>query len=166
MYGRAGGVWLLTAGWTLPAGAGVGPISRPRLMLLAGLACLVSLALVMPAATAPGRGRGVLGRSGTSVALGLALSASVSIGASERRFWPVREGATLVTKGGGIEGTFVSAGAVLRVRDETLELALTDVGDAQRLEPVAQVRPTQDKHRILYRYASVSESYENGSIRR
>jgi hypothetical protein len=136
--------------WRLPA-------------LLAGivLVCLATLALAAPlppttSSTHPAR-HGL-----TSLPTSLAPTASASIGASERTFWPVHHGASLLTKGGGIHGTFTASGAALRVTKGTLGLSLTGLGRGLRLNPVAAVAPIAAANELLYRHGSISEFYRNG----
>ena len=144
------------------------PSRVPVLILGAVLACLATLAVVaLPAAIAPSSHplvlhHGLRSDSATPMPIGLAPAASESIGASDRSFWPVPHGASLVAQGGGIHSTFSASGTSLRVAQGTLNLSLTGVVRAQRLDPVARVAPTGAANQILYYHGSLSEFYRNG----
>ena len=167
MTGRAG---VMSSGGALVADASLDlrPWRIPALLLGAVLACIATLALAtLPSSTAPGTRplalrHGLQSRLASSLPVTLAAAASASIGASERSFWPVRHGASLLTKGGGIHSTFTASGAALRVAGGTLGLSLTGVGRGQRLDPVAAVAPTGAADQVLYRHGSISEFYRNG----
>jgi hypothetical protein len=96
------------------------------------------------------------------VPVSLAVAASASIGASDRSFWPVRRGDSLLAQNGGIHSTFTASGARLRVAQGTLGLSLAAVGRGQRVERVAPVAPEGAANQILYRHGSISEFYRNG----
>jgi hypothetical protein len=99
---------------------------------------------------------------GTRLPIGLAAAASASIGASEHSFWPVRHGASLLTQGGGINGTFDASGPRLRVDRGTLALSLGAVGRGRRVERVSAVLPAGAGNQVAYRHGSVTEFYRNG----
>jgi hypothetical protein len=160
----------LPHGGALAAGAShdLRPWRVPALLMGAALACLAALALAsFPAPTAPDTHptalrHGLQSHLATRLPVGLAAAASASIGASERNFWPVRHGASLLTQGGGIHSTFTASGARLRVAQGTLGLSLTGLGRGQRVEHVATVAPNGAASQILYRHGSISEFYRNG----
>jgi hypothetical protein len=125
------------------------------------LACLATLALTT--LLGPTSSRTHPAHQGlSSLPITLTPTASASIGASEHGFWPVRHGASLLTQGGGIHGTFTASGAALRVTKGTLGLSLTGLGRGQRVARVATVAPTGAASQILYRHGSISEFYRNG----
>jgi hypothetical protein len=93
---------------------------------------------------------------------GLLAVASVSIGAGERRFWPVRDGGSLLAKGDGIKSDFTASGVRLRVAQGTLDLAPAAIGRGRDVQRAATVAPTTDANRVLYRRGSVGEYYRNG----
>jgi trimeric autotransporter adhesin len=98
----------------------------------------------------------------TRLPVGLAAAASASIGAAERGFWPVRDGGSLRTRGGGIHGTFTAAGASLRVGEETLGFSLIAVGHGQHVERIGAPAPSSAASQVLYRNGPISEFYRNG----
>jgi hypothetical protein len=133
----------------------------PALLVGAVLACLAALALAtLLALTSPRIPPAAHGLS--SLPITLTPNASASIGASERMFWPIHRGASLLTQGGGIHSTFTASGAALRVAQGTIGLSLTGVGRGQRLDPVAPVAPTAAANQVLYRHGSISEFYRDG----
>jgi hypothetical protein len=140
----------------------------PALAVAAVLACVASIALAtIPSPTAPSTKRAVLGhglqsRPATRLPDSLATAASASIGASERRFWPIRRGSLLLAQGGGIHSTFTVSGVELRVAQGTLGLSLVGVGRGQSLDSVAGAAPTSAANTVLYKHDSVAESYRNG----
>jgi hypothetical protein len=139
----------------------------PALVPGAHLACFLGLVLAMLlVATAPsGRPLALLGgsHSRTLIPSGLAPTASASIGASDRSFWPVRRGASLLTaEGGAIHSTFTASGVALRVAGGTLGLSLTAVGRGAHRNALSAVAPTAAANQVVYRYGSISESYRNG----
>ena len=127
-------------------------------MPFAGVAvvCLATLAtlsvLTVPSAHPLASRDGLQPHSDMTTRLPVSLEAvaSASIGASERRFWPVRHGASLVAEGGDIHSTFTASGAALHVAHGTLDLSLAVVGHGQRLERVAGASPTGAASQILY----------------
>ncbi len=132
---------------------------------LAGIATLALAASHAPTAAKihPPAPRGAIQdhlQSGLPVTL--ASTASVSIGASERSFWPVRRGPSLLTRGGGIRSVFSASGARLRVSRGTLDLSLASVGRGQDLEGVKMGAPSGEASQILYRDGSIGEFYRNG----
>jgi IPT/TIG domain len=132
-------------------------------VVLAGLATLAVAAL--PPLTAPSARpsrHGLLSHSATRLPITLAPTASASIGASDRIFWPVPHGASLLTQGGGIHSTFTASGVNLSVAQGTLGLALTAVGRSRRLGSLAAVAPTDAANEVLYRQGPVTEVYRNG----
>jgi hypothetical protein len=149
-------------------GVDLRPWRVPTFVLGAVLACIVALALTTPpSATAPrvhplALGHASRSQRASSLPITLAPAASASIGASERSFWPVRHGASLLTQGGGIHSTFTASGAALRVAQGTLSLSFAGVGRGQRLAPLAAALPSSTASRVLYRHGSVTEFYRNG----
>jgi hypothetical protein len=162
---RAGGMAAVSipAGAALTAGGRHEPRARrlPAALIGAVIACLATLALATPLAPTSSRTHPAH-RGLASLPITLTPIASASIGASERSFWPVRRGASLVTHGGGIHGTFTSSGARLRVAKGTVALSLAGVGHGQRLDPVPAVGPTGAANQVLYRHGSITELYRNG----
>ncbi len=122
-----------------PAGLDVRRWRVPALILGAVLACITALALAtlpstnVPDTHSPTARRGLKSHLATSLPVTLAPAASASIGASERSFWPARRGASLLTRGAGIHGTFTASGADLRVAGGTLGLSVARVGRGERL---------------------------------
>jgi lysophospholipase L1-like esterase len=146
----------------------VRPLRATALLMGAAVACLAALALATLAApTAPSSHplalrHGLRSHLATSLPITLAPAASASIGTSERSFWPVRHGSSLLTRGAGIHSTFNASGAALRVAQGTIGLSLTGVGRGQSLAPVGAVAPTGSANQVLYRHGSISEFYRNG----
>lgn len=138
----------------------------PTLLAGAVLACLAALALAtLPALTASSAHQprhALQSHLATSLPITLVPAASASIGASDHSFWPVRHGASLLSKGGGIQSTFTRSGAELRVAHGTLGLSLVGVGRGQRLHPVSAVAPSAATNQVFYRHGSISEFYRNG----
>ena len=165
-----GGVVRVSEGGALAAGAGFAlRLWRvPALILGAVLSCIATLALAtLPAPTAPSTRpltvrHDLRSHSVTRLPVSLAAAASANIGASERSFWPVRHGFSLLAEGGGIHGAFTTSGARVRVIQGTLGLSLAAVGRGQRLERVAAVAPQGAANQILYRHGSIGEFYRNG----
>jgi len=140
---------------------------RPLLVgiLAVVLAAVALTALAAPTApTAPaGTPRDALQRQAVArLSAGLAAAASVTIGGSERSYWPMRRGDSLRTSGGGIRGAFSAGGARLRVAQGTLGLSLAGVGRGRDLEQVAGVAPLRAAGQVVYRHGSITESYANG----
>jgi hypothetical protein len=143
-----------------------GPPLRAMALVGAVLACLVALA-VPKLLTGGSRETmalhdGSTGRPVKSMPPSLVPAVSESVGASERRFWSVRHGASLLTAGGGVRSTFNASGVAMRVGQGTLGLALAGVGRGSRFDPVAAVAPRGSANRILYRHRLISEFYRNG----
>ncbi len=144
--------------------------ARRALALLFGalLAALATLAVVtLPGATEPhahavASPGSLASRPATRLPVDLAASASASIGASERSFWPVRQGRQLRAQGGGIESTFSASGAVLRVGTGSVGLSLVGVGRGGRVERVGTAQPTATANQVDYRYGPTSELFRNG----
>jgi DNA-binding beta-propeller fold protein YncE len=139
----------------------------PALLIAAAVACLVALVLSTRLARTVPRSHAVTLRGrphsqATRLPVGLAPIVSASVGASERSFWPVRRGASLLTRGGGIHSTFTTSGAVMGVAHGTLDLSLATLERGQRLTPVVPVKPQTAGSRVLYRHGSISEFYRNG----
>ena len=133
--------------------------------VLACLATLTLAALLAPSAPSTHQRaarHGLQSHLATALPVTLTPAASASIGASEHSFWPVRHGASLLTKGGGIHSNFTPSGAAMRVAQGTLGLSLTGVGRAQRLNPVAPAAPKAAANQVTYRHGSISEFYRNG----
>src|SRR5947208_10140390 len=98
-----------SAAASIPGGAALTTRARhdrrhwrlPALLVGAALACLAALALTtLPAPTTSSTQPARHGLA--SLPMTLTPTASASIGASEHRFWPARDGSSLLTKGGGI----------------------------------------------------------------
>src|SRR6202040_4187322 len=100
--------------------------------------------------------------SASRLPVSLAAVASAGIGASNRSFWPIRRGASLLAQGGGIHSTFTDSRAELRVAQGTLDLSLAGVGRGQRLDRLAAVAPTRAANQVAYRQRSITEFYRNG----
>jgi hypothetical protein len=130
------------------------------------LACVAALAVATLLAPAAPSGRRQAmwpgAQSRTLVPTSLAPVASASIGASDRGFWPVRRGASLLTRGGGIHGTFTASGATLQVAKGTLGLSLAAIGRGRRLQALPAVAPTVAADRVVYRHGPIVEFYRNG----
>jgi hypothetical protein len=143
------------------------PISAK--LLSAAAACIAAVALLAALAASTSSGLhplvsrdGARGHLAIRPPITLVPSASTSIGASERGFWPLRHGAALLTRGGGILSTFTASGAHVRVAGGVLGLALAAVGRGAHVEPTAAVSPTRAASRVVYRRGSVTEFYGNG----
>jgi probable HAF family extracellular repeat protein len=164
--GRAG-VVSISEGGALAARIGCRQQSL-TLLIAVLLACVATLALTaLPSATAPRSSAVALRQSfrhqlAIPLPISLAPSASASIGAAERGFWPVRHRGALLTQGGGIHSTFTASGAALRMGHGTLGLSFIGVGRGGHLAPIGAVAPTGAANQIVYRHWSVSESYRNG----
>ncbi len=132
----------------------------------------VSLCLVLVIATALLLGAGRAGQPGpvprdgprpaTALPDGLAAAASTSLGASLRRFWPLRRGSSLDVSAGGIDSAFGASGASFGVPGGTVSLSLAGVGREATLERQAAVAPVARVNRVLYRYGSVTQAYSAG----
>ena len=164
-----------TVAVSIPDGGGLVTATRQHRRLpwvppvLAGLAiaalatvALTTLATPAPSTYLPASRHALRSESSPRLSLGLAAAASTSIGASQQSFWPVRRGDSLLTKGGGITGTFNAAGARLQVAQGTLALSLAGLGRGRRVERVATVAPSRTASQVLYRHGSISEFYRNG----
>ena len=144
------------------------------LLLGASCACALACACAFALALAPtfssgGAGTHAAGAQGlthghaTELApADLAPVASASIGASDRRFWPIRRDGTLVARAGGVETRFSASGVRLRTPAGALTLSLADVGRGQRLDPVGAVAPAHAGDRVVYRYPSLDATYRSG----
>jgi hypothetical protein len=145
---------------------------RPRLamMLLAGaaFACIATLALLTLFASTPPSAHRLTGHPRAqshppaTLPASLAPTASSSIGASERSFWPARHGASLLASAGGLHSTFTAGGVRMRVAQGSLELSLAALGRGARVERIAPVAPRAVASEVLYRHPSVTEFYRNG----
>jgi hypothetical protein len=168
--GGRGGIVDVQQGGALASTGGLDQRTRLGAMLLvaAALACIAALALArLPDAGAPSIAAATSrqapqSRLATALPIGLAASASASIGASEQSFRAVRDGGALLMSGGGIHSRFTAAGLNVRVTQGTLSLSLASVGRGRQLEPVAAVAPSAAASQVLYRHGSTSESYRNG----
>ncbi|MEA2313805.1 MAG: hypothetical protein QOI03_497, partial [Solirubrobacteraceae bacterium] len=103
-----------------------------------------------------------LQQAALSLSPALLASASSSIGASERSFWPVRRAGALVIARGGVHGAFTSSGVSLRVPTGALELSLTGTGRGRSLRAVPAATPAAAANQILYRRGAITEQYTNG----
>jgi len=167
--GRSGVVTFAESG-ALASSAGLDLRSRRLLTLAVGaaLACIATLALATltaptaPSTQPPAARAGADGHPAVGLPIGLAAAASVSIGASEQRFWPVRHGDSFVAAGGGIRSAFSTSGAQLRVAGGTLAVSLSSIARGRHIERLAAVAPSSAASQVLYRHGSVSELYRNG----
>jgi len=132
------------------------------------LACCCALAFA-PAFPAGGAGSHAAGaralthgRVTVLEAAGLAPVASTSIGASDRKFWPVRRDGALVARAGGIDTRFSASGIHMRTAGGALTLSLAGVGRGRRLEPVGAVAPAHAGNRVVYRSPSLEATYRSG----
>ena len=143
-------------------------VSAP--LVAAVLAGVAAVALAVPRADQRSATRTLASHHGfqsslaTRLPINLAGPASAGIGASERSFWPVRQRGALLTRGGGIDGTFSPGGARLRVPDGNLSLSLAGVGRGRRLSPVSAVAPMSAANAIVYPHGSIHELYRNGPL--
>ena len=92
-------------------GLDLGGLRAGALAVVVVLACVATLTQPWSASTIAPSGRPPLMRhvpdySATLMQAGLAPAVSASVGASERRFWPVSRGSLLVAQGGGIRDIF------------------------------------------------------------
>ena len=136
-----------------------------KLWAVACCAALAVVALAVPTASsprAPASRHEAQGHSTGTIPVSLAAAVSVGMGSSERAFWPARRGDALLTRSGGIQGSFTSAGASMRVAQGSLGLSLAALRRAGNVEPVAAVAPTRATNRVTYRHGSISEFYRNG----
>jgi hypothetical protein len=147
------------------AGGSSGP---PRVLatlasaLLATIAVLATATLLVPGTHPLASRPSSHGSVATRLPIALAATASASIGASERRFWPVRSGRALTTTGGGIHGAFTPSGASVSAPGGWLGLSLTAAGRGQREQRVAPVAPVDVAGEVVFRHGSITESYRNG----
>ena len=159
---------VMSSSGTLVAAPTYRPGARtvPMVLILIVLGCIASLALaalVQSGAPSPlSLRRGQQIRSTSSLPATLAATASASIGASDRSFWPVRRGASLWAQGGAIQSTFGASGPDLRVAQGTLGLSLAGVGWGQRIAPVLAAMPRGVGNQALYEHGLISEYYRNG----
>ena len=152
---------------TVPGSYGLRRRRVRAVLLAAALACAAALGLaILTAPPAPssrtGSRHALKPHRGARISIGLAAAASGSIGASERSFWAVRRGDSLMTEGGGIRSSFTSSGPNLRVAHGTLGLSLVGVGHGQHLRRVAGAPPSGSGNQVIYRQGSIGESYRNG----
>jgi hypothetical protein len=167
---RGAVVGLSDGAGTLGTGSGfdLSPRRIPALLVGAALACVIALLLaVLPAPMAPStqppaspdraHSQPLLGMS-----VGLAAAASATIGAAEHSFWPVRRGASLSSRGGGIASAFTASGARLRVVGGTLAVSLASVARGRHVERTTAVAPSAAANQIVYPHGPVSEVYRNG----
>jgi hypothetical protein len=144
----------------------IGMRRRVRATALAALlACLVAAVLAtLPSVTAPGMrtaGRR-LTHPDTLLPGALAPAASAGIGAADSSFWATRAGISLVTKGGGVQGSFTRSGAELRVREGSAVFSLAGVGSGAETSRAEGVAPTATRNAVRYRDGATSERYRNG----
>jgi hypothetical protein len=149
-------------------GSGLALGRAPTLALGAALACVAALLLAMlPAvgtrtAEVPAPGQSASRHAAFTLPAGALAAASPVVGASERSFWAVRRGGTLLASGGGIHGSFASSGVSLRVPQGTVGLSLAGVGRGTSLQTAPPTAPSSTANQILYRRGSISELYRNG----
>ena len=145
--------------------------TRARALALGTLlACLLALAVAAPRTASVGHPAPASVRHGSSVQparsmpLSLAAAVSASVGAAERRFWPVRRGASLVSAGGGVRSTFSASGVAIRLGRGSLALSLAGVARGGRFDPVAAVAPSGSANQTLYLHRWIGEYYRNGPL--
>jgi FG-GAP repeat len=159
----------ISDGALLPPGPGSTPLPRRPVALIATLA-LVALAAagafavtrMSSTVVSSSPRRAPQSEFPRTVPVTLASSASASIGAADRGFWPVRRGASLITSGGGIEGNFTRSGASLGVPGGTLTLSLAGFGRGGHLQRVGAAAPSASRNQVLYNHASIGEQFRNG----
>jgi len=91
----------------------------------------------------------------------LLAEASASIGASDRAYWPRRDGDSMITQGGGIRGRFTRSAVVASVPLGTLELSLATAG---RIVSAGSsgLQPTSVANQVIYRHGLVADIYRAG----
>ncbi len=165
--GRTGAEGAPAGALRLGAGAEPSQLRSRALLLAAVLACLGTLAIAaLPSAIGPASRSFAPHeeRSGHGSVLSpeLLASASSSVGASGRSYWPVRRGGSLVARGGGIDSTFARSGVSVRVAQGTLALRLAGLGRGRRVNPTAPASPVGAANEVDYRHGPVAERYRNG----
>ena len=158
----AGGSTVLVSS---PAGAALsarrhdlGPWRALALLTGATAACAVALALgALPSPSVPdahprrlGSRAALQSHAATRLPVGLAAASSASIGNTDHGFWPIRDGTSLLTRGGGIHGTFSATGARLRVAQGTLGLSLATIGYGHHVERIGVLAPLPAASQVLY----------------
>lgn len=144
-------------------GSASGARLRRALPRAALLACVLGLLLLV----VRGGGHGESAARHPPAAgsqVGLLASVSAGAGASAQRFWPLREGGSLLTAGGGIRGEFGRSGVTLRAAAGTLSLALAGVSRGGRVQPVSAVAPAPGAGSVAYRHGWLTETYRNGPL--
>jgi hypothetical protein len=135
--------------------------------MAAAIACIAALALAALALTAPSihspaLSQRVQSHPAASLPASLIPTASVTIGGSQRAFWPARHGATLSSEGGRITSSFSAAGVRLRTVGGTLALSAPSLGRGRHLQQVSAVAPSGAANEVVYRHGSLTELYRNG----
>jgi hypothetical protein len=133
--------------------------------LAAALALLTSTAVLRGGTSAPHAGpRAAVASAhgGSYLSGGLLAAASVSIGASQHAFWPVHEGDQLLTRGGGLEGSFGASGARMRTDAGTLFLSAASIRRGSRSSTPRPLAPEGSRNEVLYRSRAITELYRNG----
>jgi len=152
----------------VPFGRGF-DLTDARVRALALGAMLAGLLALVPAAPRAGRPETAApirqvpsGQLAASMPSSLVPAVSASVGASERTFFPVRSGASLLSAGGGVRSTFSASGVVMRVAHGTLGLSLAGVVRGGRFDPLAAVAPSASANQAIYRHGQITELYVNG----
>jgi hypothetical protein len=168
--GRSAVVSLSDSGGTLASGSSfdLTPWRAGALLVGAALACLLTLLLTVlpaplaPSAPAPAARDRAHSQRLVGMSVGLAAAASAKIGAAERVFWPASHGGSFSSRGGGIQATYTSSGARLRLAGGTLAVSLASVARDRHVDRIASVAPSSVANQVVYRHGSVSEVYGNG----
>ena len=134
---------------------------------LASIAMAVAALLALHVATGPSSHqsppqKGLPAEHSSELGAGLAAAFSSSVGASDREYWPVRNGSALLTSGGGIHGSFTASGARLRVGAGALDVSLVRVGRDGLGQRVRVAAPQSARGQVLYRHGSIGEFFRNG----
>ncbi len=140
---------------------------RVAVIIVAVLACVAALGVAALAGVPGPNTSSLASRPGVPsrvvrLPVGLAAAASARVGASDRRFWPVRRGGGWVSRGGSLHGAFDASGAVVGVGRGRVAFSLAGVGRGGRVDRVAGVIPVRAANRVVYRHASITEFYGNG----
>jgi len=113
---------------------------RSQLRVLAGLLCLTAAVAGISQLHASPAPHPRL-HSSTVVPSALVPQLSASIGASQRSYWPVRDGDSFRARGAGIQSSFSPSGVELGVGHGTLGLRVAGLGRGQRTETIPAVAP-------------------------
>jgi hypothetical protein len=103
------------------------------------------------------------GHLSTRLPSDLAPRVSADIGRFTRAFWPARRGASWRTAGGGLETTFTSSGALVRLPSGTVDLSAVALGRTNgQLVWLRANPPHAVANEVRYDYGSLTELYRNG----